>query len=293
MKRLQAEPAYRVGARLAEGPVWDAASGRLLFVDIFDGRLYRAIDDSTVELVFEIDDDLGAAMPAADGSMLLATGRGFSVLDADGSLHTLLDVFDGRPDLRFNDAKIDPVGRCLAGTASHSDAPADAALMRLAAGPSVDELVTGVGLSNGLGWSPDGRMFYYTDTFSGRVDRFAYDPDNGDLFTRNDFVAEAPGAPDGLCVDDTGCVWIALWEGGEIHRYTPDGTLDTVVTLPVPHITSCAFGGDDGGTLFITTGRGALTSDDLARIPHVGDVFAVRPGVAAPPATPWQPVGRA
>lgn len=291
MRRLQAEPAYPVGVQLGEGPVWDAARRELLFVDIMAGRLYRTAADQTVELAAEIDRALGAALPGPDDTVLLVTRSGFSVLDGDGRIAPVLDVLADRPDLRFNDAKCDPAGRCFAGTLSLIDAPGDAELMRLDQGPRVEVVVPGVGLSNGLGWSPDGATMYFTDTTSGRVDRFAFDLESGNLGARAPFIAEMPGTPDGLCVDGSGAVWVALWDGSEIHRYTPDGRSDTVVELPVPHVTSCAFGGPDGDILFITTARSGLSAAQIDRFPRAGDVFALRPGASAPPATRWQPVG--
>lgn len=289
MKRLRPEPAYTVGARLAEGPVWDADTGQLLFVDIFAGRLHRTRTDGGLDTLLQLDEELGAALPAIDGTFLLATRSGFSIMGTDGSVRPLLH--HPADDVRFNDAKCDPLGRCFAGTAATGQPPVPCALYRLDDGPAAQVVVAGVGLSNGLGWSPDGRFLYYADTPAGRVDRFPYDLDTGNLGARDDFIRERPGTPDGLCVDSEGGIWLALWEGSEVHRYSPDGQLDTVLELPVPHISSCAFGGPAGQTLFITTARPAeLSAVDLAGAPHAGDIFAVEPGVAAPPATLWQPV---
>lgn len=294
MIRLRPEPAFTVGARLAEGPVWDDRVEQLLFVDIWDGRLHRTRDDGGIDTLVHIDGELGAALPASDDTVLLVARDGFSLLGVDGSVVPLLLNLADRPDVRFNDAKCDPAGRCFAGTASTIDAPAACGLFRLAAGPAVETVVSGVGLSNGLGWAPNGRSLYYVDTLSGRIDRFEFDLDTGQVGDRHDFAAERPGTPDGLCVDEEGGVWVALWEGGEIHRYLPDGRFVTVLELPVPYLTSCAFGGTDGRTLFITTARpDGMSPDDVARTPHAGDIFAVDAGVGAPPATRWHPVGTA
>ncbi|GGL99509.1 SMP-30/gluconolactonase/LRE family protein [Nakamurella endophytica] len=289
VRTLRPEVAHRVGAELGEGPVWDARRGELLFVDILAGRLHRAGAEGVATLL-ELDQNLGAALPAADGSVLLVTRSGFRVLDRDsGTTGTLLDVLGDRRDLRFNDAKVDPAGRCLAGTLSLVDAERDCALLVLSDGPRVDTVVPDVGLSNGLGWSPDGRRLYYADTKSGAVAAYLYDPDTGRVGDAAPFAPDL-GSPDGLCVDGTGAVWVALWDGSQVRRFTPDGRLDTVLELPVPHVTSCAFGDDDGQTLYITTARSGLSAADLARTPQAGDVFAVRPGVGAPPAVPWRPV---
>jgi sugar lactone lactonase YvrE len=290
MIRLRPEPAYPAQARLAEGPVWDADLGQLLFVDIFNGRLHRTRPDGGIDTLVELDEYLGAALPADDGTVLLAAASGFLRLDTVGRVEPLLLDLADRPDLRFNDAKCDPAGRAFAGTASTVDATAACALFRLDDGPRTHAVVTGVGLSNGLGWSPGGTTLYYADTLSGRIDQFHYDIETGAVHNRAPFVAEKPGTPDGLCVDDEGAVWLALWEGGELHRYSPDGVLIAIVEMPVPHITSCAFGGSDGRTLFITTARPERPPDVLRAAPHSGDIFAVATGVSGSPAPRWHPV---
>lgn len=292
MRHLVAEPAVRVGADLGEGPVWDASRAQLLFVDIPRGRLYAADVSGELELLVEIDRPLGAAIPSESaGEVLLVTADGFSVLHADRSMTPLLDVYSARPDIRFNDAKCDPAGRCFAGSLSLSGAPADGQLRRLDDGPRSEVVLGAIGLSNGLGWSPEGDTFYFTDTLSGRVDSFSYSPEAGRIEGRRPFVSEAAGAPDGICVDDDGGVWVALWNGGRIHRYSPAGVLDAIVEVPVPHVTSCAFGGTDGRTLYITTARTDIDEQTLAGCPRAGDVFAVDTGHTGSPTPRWRPVG--
>jgi sugar lactone lactonase YvrE len=122
-------------------------------------------------------------------------------------------------------------------------------------------------------------MFYYADTLSGGVDTFSTDPDTGALSRRRRFVTVPAGSPDGLTLDADGCLWLAVWGAGELHRYTPDGQLDTVVRLPVSQVTSVAFGGADLSTLYITTARENFTPDDLQAQPQAGDIFACTPGV--------------
>ena len=143
----------------------------------------------------------------------------------------------------------------------------------------VTELVGGVGLSNGLDWSDDRRTFYYADSLSGGVDLFGTDPDTGALSDRRCFITVSGGIPDGLTLDAEGCLWLAVWGTGELRRYTPDGTLDTVVRLPVSQVTSAAFGGADLSTLYITTARENFTPADRRAQPQAGDIFACTPGV--------------
>ena len=117
------------------------------------------------------------------------------------------------------------------------------------------------------------------------------EPESGRLGTARQAIElrETGGKADGLCVDDEGCVWVGLWGGGAVHRYAPDGRLDTIVRVPAGQVTSCAFGGAGGSTLFITTARVGLTTDELRLEPLAGGLFVVEPGVTGPPATPWRP----
>jgi sugar lactone lactonase YvrE len=283
VRTLAAELFAEVGAELGEGPVWDEDAGWVAFVDITAGRLWATTGSDRPALLAELDVPLGAALPSAvAGEYLLVTRAGFRVRAADGTVLPLLDVLADRPDLRFNDAKCDPRGRCYAGTLSLREEPAQGTLFRVDDGPSATPVVRGVGLCNGLGWSPDGHWLYFADTMAGRVDRFPYDVDMGAVGAPEPFVRT--GGPDGLCVDETGAVWIARWDGGTVERFTPDGVRDTAVQLPVAHVTSCAFFGD---RLIITTARG---SDADPATPRAGDLFAVDTGTSAPPAVRWRGV---
>ena len=159
-------------------------------------------------------------------------------------------------------------------------------LYRLTPDGTVAELFGDVGLSNGLDWTDDRRLFYYADSTSGRVDLFDTDPGTGALSGRRPFVTvpQADGIPDGLTLDAEGCLWLAVWGAGELRRYTPDGRLDTVVRLPARQVTSAAFGGPDLGTLYITCASEGLSPAERAEQPHAGDIFACTPGVLGRPA---------
>jgi sugar lactone lactonase YvrE len=135
-------------------------------------------------------------------------------------------------------------------------------------------------VSNGLDWSPDATRLYYVDSVTQRIDAIAYDADRGRLGAREPFAAIAPedGLPDGLTIDAEGGIWLALFGGGAIRRYQPDGALDVHVSLPVSHPTSLAFGGEDLADLYVTSAR---------RNGHGGSLLRLRPGVRGRPATPF------
>lgn len=301
VRQLEAELLDTAGARLGEGPAWDAAREELVWVDIVSGLVVRNAEDGTRLGVIDVGVHVGAALPAEGGGWLLATADGFRVLRTDGTSGLLLAVEDNRPELRFNDAKCDPAGRALAGTMRYDQRPGDATLYRLDAGPAAVVVLSGQGLCNGLGWSPDGRTFYYNDTLTSTVAAYPYDPATGALGPRRELTHISPrlGAPDGLCVDSEGCIWVALWHGGAVHRYRPDGVLDTVVQLPVPDVTSVTFGGRRGDRLYITTAGGDGVGAPAARpaagrgAGAAGGLYACAPGVTGPPATPWRPVASA
>jgi sugar lactone lactonase YvrE len=276
-------------ALLGEGPIWDPVQNRLVWIDVLAGGIFWADESGRLVDSLTIQGHLGTAIPGAAGELLLATAEGFSVLETDRTITTLNTVLADQPDLRFNDGKADPRGRALVGTLSYSDRARSADLFRLEPDASTESILTGVSLSNGLGWSADGRVMYYVDTPTGRIDSFVYDLENGTLGQRAVFATVPPGwgVPDGLCVDDAGGVWVALFGGAAVLRFTSDGILDARVEFPVPNITSCAFGGEGGDILFVTTASAGLDPEFLRAHPEAGGLFTVATGFTGPAATPW------
>ena len=283
-------------ANLGEGPAWDARFHELVSVDILSGVVYVHDAQGIRQKSYDVGVHIGSVLPAEEGGWLLACADGFKFLERNGSMQKLLSIDAYRTDLRFNDAKCDPTGQALAGTMRYDEKPGDGSLYRLAADPNDGEgeasglkavmLLEHVGLSNGLGWNADGDVLYFVDSLAQNIVRFPYAPDLERL-SHGQVVVEIPaslGVPDGLCVDDMGYLWLALYGGGAVHRYTPDGVLHTIVTLPVPHVTSVAFGGSRGDRLFITTAGG----DGTPRGDGVGGLWAIDPGVSAEPATLWR-----
>jgi sugar lactone lactonase YvrE len=156
------------------------------------------------------------------------------------------------------------------------------ALYRLDEDGSVVRVLSDVSISNGIDWSPDDRHMYYADTPTGRVDCFEFDAARGTLRNRRPFVTipSDAGWPDGLTVDESGHVWVALWQGGAVHRYAPDGSLERVVRFPVTLTTKAMFGGPDRRDLYVTSAWIDLDEDERARQPMAGGLFRVRADVA-------------
>ncbi|MGW0582284.1 SMP-30/gluconolactonase/LRE family protein [Streptomyces sp. NPDC002920] len=252
--------AVRAEATLGEGPTWDPATGRLLWLDILGARLH-SYDPSTGRRTVRVTDQhVGAAKPRAGGGLVLNLRDGVGLLDPDDSFRWL--HHEPVPGRRANDAAVAPDGSLWAGTMRYDEAPGGGTLSRLTADGTVDVVLDDVAVSNGTGWSPDSSLMYYVDSPTRRVDVFDYDPASAGISGRRAFVEieEGAGFPDGLTVDAEGCVWVALWDGGAVRRYTPTGDLDRVITLPTPRVTACAFGGPDLTDLYITTARIGLTA---------------------------------
>lgn len=274
------EVAVRAEAELGEGPTWDAVTGRLLWIDILGSRLHTYDPATGRRAVRRTEQHIGAVKPRAGGGLVLNLRDGIGLLDPDGGFRWLHhDPVAGR---RANDAAVAPDGALWTGTMRYDEAPGGGTLSRVTGDGSVDVVLDDVAVSNGTGWSPDGRLMYYVDSPTRRVDVF--DHLDGRITGRRTLaeIEESAGFPDGLTVDAEGCVWVALWQGSAVRRYTPDGELDRVIELPVPLVTACAFGGPDLSDLYITTARVGLTEPPAL----AGSLFVVPgagKGLAQPP----------
>lgn len=280
--------AVPIECELGEGPRWDPKGHRLLFVDVLAGHLHAASPEGRVTLTRVVGQALGAVNRTSDGGLVLAMRDGIHLTDADGAgLRLFVPIEDDRPDLRMNDAACDPAGRLWAGTMAFDATPDVGALYRIDADGSVTPVLAGLGISNGLGWSPDTQRMYFVDSPTRRIDVLDYDVATGTVTNRRPLVHidDTPGVPDGLTVDADGGIWVALWGAAQVRRYSPDGTVTDILDLPVDQPTSCTFGGDAGDVLYITTARLGLTDEQLAASPAAGSVLACRPryrGLPAP-----------
>lgn len=278
-------------ASLGEGPCWDAKAGALYWTDIPAHRVHRLTGDGT-HTEWDTGQPVGAVVPRAGGGLVLAARDGFLAMDpGTGSLSMIAAVEPGIPGNRMNDGACDRAGRFFAGTMAEDESPGAGALYLLATDHQVTRLVAGAGISNGIGWSPDGTTMYLADSGTGDISAFDFDPVAGELSHQRTVVhiATANAVPDGLTVDHHGGIWVALWNGGALARYRPDGLLLATVPLPVDRPTSCAFGGTGAGTLFVTTAREGLDEASLARQPDAGRLLRLDPpGVTGPPCAPYR-----
>jgi sugar lactone lactonase YvrE len=277
--------AVAAAAALGEGPVWDSERAELVWVDIDRGLVHRHSPGGGAYRPVAVGQSVGCAVPRAAGGLALAVRDGFATLPAGGdALELVAGVERERNDTRMNDGACDSRGRFWAGTMSLTGDTRSAALYRLDADLTVTRVLPGVSVSNGIGWSPDDALMYHVDTPRGRVDVFDFEAVGGTLAGRRAVIDVAPehGRPDGLSVDAEGGIWVALWGGGAVHRYTPSGSLDARLELPVSQVTSCCFGGPGLSTLYVTTAARGAADEPLA-----GALFACTPGVSGLPSTPF------
>ena len=279
---------------LEEGLRWDARRGELLGVDIVAGRVYRrrVAADGGLSLVreYRVPGTVGAIAPIhGDDGWLLAAGLGFVHLSPDGSLRTLVEVT--APGTRMNDAACDPQGRFWAGTLADDFRTGGGALYRLDRNGQTELVLGELTISNGLGWSPDGSTMYLADSGTRVVHAFSFDGERGTISDGRVLVtvAEEVGAPDGLTVDAEGDLWVAIYGGGRVHRYSPDGELREARLVPAVETTSCAFAGTGLNRLYVTTATEEWSDEQRRAEPAAGLVYRLDTDATGRPAEPFRP----
>jgi sugar lactone lactonase YvrE len=270
------------GAALVESILWDDGSQDVLWTDIPAGVLHRSPVDGDPaganDTATGLPAPLASFQPRAGGGFVAAVADTVVLLDDDGELvRTLARIEHAHPGMRLNEGKCDPYGRFLVGSMDTGEGRSEAALYSVSADGAVQTLRTGLGTTNGIEFSSDGREFYYTDTETRTVYRCSYGPD-GQAGAPAPFLTGYPS--DGLAMDVEGRFWNGCYGEGKVVRWTPNGTVDLEIEVPVPNVTSVGFGGPDLGTLFIGTASETLNPDELRRWPLSGAIFALDTGTA-------------
>jgi sugar lactone lactonase YvrE len=291
---VTAEPVGDVTAVLGEGPYWRPEDEALLWVDVARGLLHMTRvqlgETSTIEL-----DPVSAAFPAVGGGIVTAGGHRLTLRatrPGEGWAGRTIAEAPAKDGVRFNDASVDPAGRVWVGSMDIKEKDPLGTLYRLDTGGTLTPVVKGATVSNGIGWSPDGTRMYYNDSPLRRIDMFDYDQATGEAFGGRMFadLSGADGFPDGLTVDADGYVWVAMFAGGALRRFTPAGHQDAVLPLPVSQPTSCAFGGPGMADLFVTTAYRDLSEAQRAAQPLAGRLLRLRPGPIGLPSSAAQAV---
>jgi len=291
---VTAEPVGDVAGVLGEGPYWRPEDETLIWADVPRGLLHltrvQLAETTTIEL-----DAVSAAFPAVGGGILTAGGHRLTLRatrPGEGWAGRIIAEAPARDGVQFNDAAVDPAGRVWVGSMDIKEKEPLGTLYRLDTGGTLTPVVKGATVSNGIGWSPDGTRMYYNDSPLRRIDMFDYDQATGEAFGGRMFadLSGADGFPDGLTVDADGYVWVAMFAGGALRRFTPAGHQDAVLPLPVSQPTSCAFGGPGMADLFVTTAYRDLTEAQRAAEPLAGRLLRLRPGPVGLPSSATQAV---
>jgi sugar lactone lactonase YvrE len=268
---MQAERITERVAYHGEGAFWDDRASRLRFVDMLAGDVVTLLPTGTVTRR-HVDDVAAVIRHRSGGGYLVAGEREILLLDEHWVLERAIRVLDD-PGVRLNEGGCDREGRFYIGSMAYDTAPGAGTLYRLDPDGGAHTALPAVTIPNGLVWSADGALAFHSDTGAGTITAYDAHADGRLLDPRVIVRFEAGGAPDGMAIDTEGGLWVALWGGGAVHRYSPQGALDEVVDVPgAGNVTSCAFGGEDRRTLFITTSQQDV---DLAADPAAGALFAV------------------
>jgi sugar lactone lactonase YvrE len=276
---------FRQTNELSEGPLWDDETHTLYWLDIVSGSVWRArltgpdsLDASswTAPASWSPSARIGALGLGRDGTLVGALDEGVATFAWGGPVTRIAPLpFDGA-QVCFNDGKVGPDGAFWVGAKDRAHRSPLGPLVRVRPDGSTEVMETGLTISNGLDWTAD--RFYLTDSVPRTIVRYRWDPASGRITDREGFAdgTEGPGVPDGLCLDAEGCVWTARWGGSQVVRLSPKGEVLTRIPLPVSRVSSCAFGGPDLRTLFITTAREDLNDAERRTEVWAGSVFAWR-----------------
>ncbi len=265
---------------VGEGPMWHPIENRVYWADIPRGRIF-CYDPATGQhrTIFE-HGEVGGFTVQSDGSLLLFMDRGAVASLRDGNLDYLFREIAEERDTRFNDVIADPAGRVFCGT---MPAPTHlGSLYRLDADGTITQALDGVGISNGMGFTPDAKQMYFTDSPTHNIYIFDYDVETGELSNRRVFVntEENDGIPDGMTVDSEGYVWSARWDGSSLVRYSPDGEQVSRIWFPARKVSSVIFGGEDYTDMYVTTAGG---EDKTGEGPGAGCLYRINLGVRGKP----------
>jgi len=263
----------------AEGPLWHPFEQRLYWTDIPTGRLFRYEPATDTHEQIYSGESVGGFTIQEDGSLLLFKERGAIARWFEGETTTIIPELSDELETRFNDVIADPVGRVFCGTMPTPSRLGR--LYRLDTDGSLTKILDDIGVSNGMGFSPDRQQFYYTDSAKGEIYQFDYDQSSGTLSNQRVHISiVSEGVPDGLTVDAEGYIWSGRWDGGHLFRYAPDGSEVLRIPFPASKVTSVTFGGADYTDIYVTTAGG---DNRVLEGSGAGGVFRLNLGIQGVP----------
>lgn len=274
---------HKLTSILGEGAFWHPVRKSFFWVDIEGKTLYEHTAQGKLSSwgsPYRIS--MIAQAMHEDQLVLAMQGRVMKFDLKSGALSLLVKLEADKPDNRTNDGGVDEMGRLWVGTMSLHFHEGNGSLYCIDQSLSVSKKIQGLTVPNGLAWSVDGRRMYQVDSSSRKVACYAFAPATGSIsFKKNIFqVPRNMGSPDGMCIDEEGMLWIAHWNGFSVCRWNPDtGAVLDKIEVPVPQVSSCAFGGENMDQLLITTGRQDMSAADAEKYPDSGSVYLATPGV--------------
>ena len=275
MKTWNAKLLYKAELSLGEGAIWHTAWKKFLFVDI-EGKKVGCIDPQT-KIVEEryVDKRVGTVVSSNNDNLIVALQGSIEELNfITGETKQLIKIENEKPDNRCNEGKCDATGRLWIGTMHVAAKPHEGALYKFDG--ELTKMIDKTSVSNGICWSPDNAVMYYIDTFDCNIKAFDFDLLQGTLLNERVVIKmdKQEDLPDGMCIDEEGMLWVAIWDGSCVHRYNPHtGNLTGKVFVDALQITSCAFGGNNMNQLFITTARKGMSKAQLQQYPYSGSLF--------------------
>jgi len=287
MSTFHAEQATDPAYELAEGILWDDRAALVRWVDIRKGRVLSGAlrDGKLVDIdSIELGQTAGAVALAEDGGLLVAAARGLATISVDGSISFGPDLLGDRADVRLNDGSVDPQGRFVVGTLAFGTETGQEVLLRISPDGTVETLRSGVRLSNGIAFSPDGGTVYHVDTLANTVSRHSYGPgafDHDEPWVP--VITDLPHSPDGLTIDSKGTLWVAQWGGSSVRHHAPSGDLLDTVEVDATQASCPGFVGPRLSTLAITTAQEGLE----AWTDQSGAIFIADVGATGLPVPRW------
>lgn len=281
-KSISSELLFQAEATIGEGSIWHPGRETLFWVDIVGKTLYEYHPDKKECSSWTFDRMVSTVVPETDTTVIISLQNEIVRVDLNsGQTTSIAPIPDDNGNIRCNDGKCDPVGRLWVGTMNFEATKGAATLYCVTEDGTVTPKIRQVTISNGIVWSANKKYMYYNDTPTGRIARYRYDADNGDILFDGIAVKipEGTGSPDGMAIDSDDNLWVAQWGGAGVYCYNPyTGDLLAKVEVPAPLVASCAFGGEGLDTLYITTARAGLSAEQLEQYPLSGSLFYCKPG---------------
>lgn len=285
-KTSQADVVFKAEATTGEGSIWHPDRNTLFWVDIEGKKLYEYNPDKQDCKSWEFDRMVSTVVPETDSTVVVSLQNEIVRVNLnDGSLTSVAPIPDKDGKVRCNDGKCDPAGRLWIGTMGFGAPEGAGTLYTVVPDGTVTTKLEKVTISNGIVWSADKKYMYYNDTPTGKVARYRYNEKTGEILYDGIAVTlpAGSGVPDGMTIDSNDNLWVAQWGGYGVYCYNPStGELLEKIEVPAPNVASCAFGGKEMDTLYITTARAGLSEQQLEEYPLSGSLFVCKPGVKGP-----------